>query len=101
MNTSPNLDEILKILHAHLPALKEKYPIASLALFGSIVREDFDASKSDIDVLVKFNDVIGIRFFDLTEDLEKMIGRKIDLVSIDGLKKPWWKEHVLKQAIYV
>ena len=101
MNNQADLNRVAKKLHECLPALKKKYPIASMALFGSIVREDFDPAKSDVDILVEFNGRIGIEFMDLAVELEEMIGRKIDLVSTGGLKKPWWKEHILNQAVYV
>ena len=95
------IQEIKNKLHEYLPTLKQKYPIASLALFGSVVRDDFDTEKSDIDILVEFNGPIGWQFIDIEEELEELLGRKVDLISKDSLTKPWWREHILKQAVNV
>jgi hypothetical protein len=95
-----SLQEIKSALHGSLPALKGKYPIEKMALFGSVTRNDF-TNQSDIDILVEFNGEVGIKFFDLADELEKLLRRKVDLVSMGSLKKPYWKEHILSQAIYV
>src|ERR1043165_5296302 len=93
-------EQIKNQLHLLLPALKQKYPIEKMALFGSVTRDDF-TPESDVDILVELNGSIGWEFIDLAEELEKVIGRKVDLVSLGALKKPHWREHILKQAVYV
>jgi predicted nucleotidyltransferase len=95
-----NFQEIKSMLHNYLPVLKGKYPIEKMALFGSVTRNDFTL-QSDVDILVEFNGEVGVKFFDLAEELERLLGRKVDLVSMGGLKKPYWKEHILNQAVYV
>jgi predicted nucleotidyltransferase len=54
--------------------------IRKLALFGSVLREDF-RPHSDVDVLVEFEEghVPGLRFFALEEELSDILGRKVDL----------------------
>ena len=94
------LYEIKVILREALPELKHKYPIESLAVFGSYSRNEA-SEESDIDILVELNGPIGLKFFVLADDLEKILGKKVDLVSKNGLNKPWWREHVLQQAKYV
>jgi len=74
-----------------MPSLKLRYPIAYMALFGSVVRSDFDVNKSDIDVLVDFDGEIGWEFFDLQEELEILLGRKVDLVCRKALKPHYWE----------
>ena len=64
---------------------REKYPISSLGLFGSIVRDDF-TEHSDIDIIVDFNDKIGIEFIALADELEVILNHKVDLVSRGGIK---------------
>jgi len=96
-----NLETVKGLLKRNLSSLKDRYPIERLALFGSVTRNDFDPINSDIDILVEFNGSIGLAFFGLEKELESLLGKKIDLVSTDSLVKPWWKEHILKQAIYV
>jgi uncharacterized protein len=54
--------------------------IRRLALFGSVLREDFTAS-SDVDVLVEFEGghVPGLEFFRMERELSELLGRKVDL----------------------
>jgi predicted nucleotidyltransferase len=55
---------------------------------------------SDIDVMVEFEPSarVGLLKFEcLNEDLEALVGRKIDLVTKRGLKA-WIRPHVLKEA---
>ena len=51
-----------------------------MALFGSVLREDFAAS-SDVDVLVEFEPghVPGLEFFRMERELSELLGRKVDL----------------------
>lgn len=78
----------------------EKYSISSIGLFGSIVREDFSPSKSDIDIIVDFSKPIGIQFIDLAHYLEEKIHRKVDLVSKNGMK-PRYYQAIESDIIYV
>jgi len=96
----PSLSQIQSTLAASLPALKQKYPIARLALFGSVTRDDFDPVKSDIDILVSFDGSIGIGFIDLANELEQLLGREVDLVSMEALKPRQW-EYLKNKMVYV
>ena len=83
-----------------MPELKKRYPIESIAVFGSYARNEANEN-SDVDLLVKFNGKIGWEINLLASELESLLGKKVDLVSSDGIRKPYWKEHILKLAIYV
>lgn len=82
------LQDILKTLRSHKNRLFIDYPIKSLAIFGSYSREEQNDS-SDVDILVEFSGRIGVRFIDLAEDLEKIIGFRVDLVSRNGIKEKY------------
>jgi len=63
--------------------------ITRLAIFGSALREDF-GPESDIDVLVSFEDGARHTLFDMTrmeEELTTIFGRKVDLVSWQGVEQ--------------
>ena len=75
------------------------YPIKSMAVFGSFARNE-EGSGSDLDVLVEFNDKIGVRFIDLALELEKIVELKVDLVSKKGIKKGYL-ESIEEDLIYV
>lgn len=68
---------------AEIRGFCQQWKIAELALFGSILREDFNQT-SDIDVLVVFQDDAHPTLLDLVsmEDaLEAILGHKIDLMT--------------------
>jgi len=87
-----------------------KYGVSELAVFGSVLRDDFDAARSDVDFLVRFinNDAgdWGGKYMDMQEELEALLGRKVDLVSWRGIEEssnPYRRGHILRHArrIYV
>jgi predicted nucleotidyltransferase len=78
----------------------EKYSISSIGLFGSVVRDDFSPTSSDIDIIVDFSKPIGIEFIDLADYLEQKIKRKIDLVSRNGIKQKYFQA-IESDIIYV
>jgi len=94
------LESIKNLLVKLKPELIEKYSISSIGLFGSIVREDFSPSKSDIDIIVDFSKPIGIQFIDLADYLEEKINRKVDLVSKNGIK-PRYYQAIESDIVYV
>ena len=95
-----NQQIILSTLRQHLPELIAKYPIVTLYLFGSVVRDDFDPQKSDIDILVDYKGTMSYNFIELAEELEKITGKKIDLVSKRALKPRHW-EYIKDQLVHV
>jgi uncharacterized protein len=72
-----------------LAEICERYSVQELALFGSVLRDDFRAD-SDVDLLVSFKPGTRMslfRFVELQEELEALFGRPVDLVPRDGLKR--------------
>ena len=59
--------------------------IHKLSLFGSVLREDFDPERSDVDVLAEFEPdalkSVGFRYFGYGEELASILGRKVDFCS--------------------
>jgi len=85
--TRVTLDEI-RAMGLQLAELCRKYGIAELSVFGSVARGDAQPG-SDVDLLyvrAPGND-LGMSYFALQEDLEKLFGRPVDLVSKDGLHR--------------
>ena len=72
--------------------------IRRLALFGSILRDDFRPD-SDVDVLVEFEPgaTPGFGFFGLQEELSKILGRKVDLNTPQCLSR-YYVDEVLREA---
>ncbi len=82
------LGEIKSTLELNKARLYDSYPIESMAIFGSFSRNE-QTLDSDVDIVVEFNDKIGIRFIDLAEDLEELIELKVDLISKNGIKNKY------------
>lgn len=82
-----------------IEAFCRRHHIRQLALFGSVLRDDFGPD-SDVDVLVEFEPdaKIGLLAFARTQrDMSELFQRSVDLVTRDGLK-PLIKQTVLADA---
>jgi len=92
---APNIDVPVEEIRAFCV----RNHIRSLALFGSVLRDDF-RDDSDIDVLVEFDPdhVPGYRFFALQEELSRIFGRTVDL-NTPGFLSPHTREEVQREAL--
>ena len=74
-------NEVLEILATHRVELRERFGVKSLALFGSVARDE-SAVTSDVDLLIEFNHRIGLFHLIDTEDyIRQSLGvGKVDLV---------------------
>jgi uncharacterized protein len=81
-------------------SLAKKYKVKELALFGSVLRNDFN-DLSDIDILVEFDDNKEYSLFDLftiKSEFEKAFGKDIDLIEKQSIRNPYRRENILKNA---
>jgi hypothetical protein len=90
-------DQILQTLHEQRTELQRRYPIRRLALFGSWARGDA-REDSDVDVLVEVDPSIGLRFVELADDLERALGRHVDVVSSRAIKPSLW-QHIEPELV--
>jgi uncharacterized protein len=96
MNGQPRLP----IPHAAIAEFCRRNRIRRLALFGSVLREDFGPT-SDVDVLVEFEPdarVGLIRFAALEQELGTMLGRTVDL-NTSGFLSRHFRDGVMAQAL--
>jgi predicted nucleotidyltransferase len=89
---------ITETLQRFKPILQEKFKVREIGIFGSCVRGE-ESEESDVDILVEFSEPIGWEFIDLMEFLEKILGRKVNLVTVRALK-PQLKDKILKEVVY-
>ena len=82
---------IVEERRTEVAALCEKYGVKRLDLFGSAAGERFDPEVSDLDFVVSFEEQdppnLFHRYFGLTEDLQDLFGRDVDLVMEGALLK--------------
>jgi predicted nucleotidyltransferase len=91
---------VIRTLKQHRNELVEQYGVQSLALFGSVAR-DQARSTSDVDLLVEFSRPTGLfGLFALQDHLESLLGCPVDLGTPDSLK-PRLKSTVMAERINV
>ncbi len=96
-------EETINTLKKELPYLKAIFGVKRIGLFGSyskgIQRED-----SDVDLIVEFEKPIGLKFVELADYIEKILGKKVDILTPEGIKSIRVKKvakDIKKSIIYV
>lgn len=92
------LKEIEDTLKRYKPVLRERFQVKEIGLFGSYVRGE-ESENSDVDILVAFEGTIGWEFIDLKDFLEEILGKEVDLVTVNALK-PQLRDDILKEVVY-
>jgi predicted nucleotidyltransferase len=89
------------IIRQHEKSLRElcnRFRVQRLYLFGSAVRGEFDPSRSDLDFLVTLEDQpagdYAENYLELAEALEKLFGRRVDLVTERSVRNPFLRETI-------
>ncbi|MFW5857431.1 MAG: nucleotidyltransferase family protein [Planctomycetota bacterium] len=82
----------------------QRWAIRELALFGSVLRDDFRPD-SDVDVLVTFDEGAKRSLLDrvrMVRELEELLGRNVDLVQERLLDNPYRRQEILrtKETVY-
>lgn len=82
----------------HIAEFCRRHHIRRLALFGSVLRDDFTPD-SDVDVLVEFESgqTPGYAFFAMQEELSRILGRRVDLNTVGSLSK-YFRDEVLAET---
>lgn len=93
-------DEVLATLGAHKQVLEERFGVTSLALFGSLAR-DQATEESDLDILVEFGTTPDWRaYFGAVSYLEDLLGRPVDLATLAEVRKEI-RPFVERDAVHV
>lgn len=79
-----NKDTVIACLQQNFSHLREQYHIKKIGLFGSFATET-QTETSDVDLVVEFEQPIGLKFVDLCDDLEAYLGRKVDVLTMAGI----------------
>lgn len=95
------LEEARKILVEHKEEVRKKYGVVITGIFGSYSRGEQKES-SDIDILVELEKPIDLKFFELWDELEELLGEKVDLLTVNAVKqkKLLW-ESIKEDLTYV
>ncbi|MBW7849453.1 MAG: nucleotidyltransferase family protein [Rhodospirillales bacterium] len=92
-----SISETLQRHRAEIALLAQRYGAQNLRVFGSVARGE-DTGESDVDLLVEWQDwVILSDWAGLQQDLENLLGRRVDIVSEKTLH--WYiRDKVLAEA---
>ena len=98
------IDRIMKVLKDHKEELKRDFSVKKIGIFGSYTREE-QTPESDIDIYVEFDikNLTFDKYLELIDYLEKLLGRKIDLITkygVETIRIPYIKEEIKRSLIY-
>ena len=93
-------EQVIRVLSERRTELTQKYGVKSLALFGSVSRDEAGPA-SDVDLLVEFDRPVGyFGLFALQDYIESLLGCKVDLGTPNSLK-PRIRARVLGECVRV
>lgn len=95
--------EIVEILRKELPRFVSEYGVRRIGLFGSYAGGT-QTEDSDVDLLVEFERPIGLKFVEFGDYLEKLLGRKTDILTpagIEAIRVPKVAESMRHNTVYV
>ena len=80
------IQEIQRILKEHKEEIREKYGVVIVGIFGSYARGEQKES-SDVDIIVELERPIGLKFYELWDYLENLLGINVDVLTLFALKQ--------------
>ncbi len=95
--------EIINKIKDQYPYLSREYGIRRIGIFGSVAK-DSAGPDSDVDIVVEFDRPIGLKFMEFVEYMENFLGKKVDVLTKDGIKNIRVKNvsiDIEKNIIYV
>lgn len=93
--------QILKTLREHESSLRG-FSVRKIGLFGSFAKGK-PTAKSDIDFLVEFNEPTYENFYNLIEYLEKLFGRKVEILTpcaVNSIRVPEVADSIRESVVY-
>ncbi len=96
-------ENILLIIRENLEKIKENFGVSQIAVFGSAANDKI-TEKSDIDLFVEFGKPVGFKFNQLVSFLEEITGKKVDVITPEGLNNIPVKEiaeDIRRNLLYV
>jgi predicted nucleotidyltransferase len=88
--------ERIPVSQEQIEAFCRKWKIRELALFGSVLRDDFHA-ESDIDLLVSFSPAADHSLLDhvhMEQELAELLGRSVDMVEKEAVENPFVRRQI-------
>jgi predicted nucleotidyltransferase len=96
-------EQLLKLLREQYPYLATEYGIKRIGIFGSYAKGEPEET-SDVDILVEFERPIGFKFIELVEYLERLLGRRVDVLTpagLQGIRVTHVAQDIAESVVYV
>ncbi|MDP3930311.1 MAG: nucleotidyltransferase domain-containing protein [Bacteroidota bacterium] len=100
----------MNLIEQHIDAISEicrKHQVKELYAFGSVLDENRFRPDSDVDLIVRFEESLPVEkyfdfYFDCVESLEKMFGRRVDLMINSTIRNKYLRENIeeTKELVY-
>jgi predicted nucleotidyltransferase len=95
------IEEIKRILVENKAEIREKYGVVIVGVFGSYTKGKQNET-SDVDIIVELERPIGLKFYELWDYLENILGIKVDVLTFSALKqKSLLWENIKDNIVYV
>lgn len=99
------MDKIITSKQEEIMKLCKQFHVQALEVFGSATRDGFEATQSDIDFLVEFNQ-IGLdnyadNYFGLLSGLKDLFQQSIDLVVSSSIQNPYFLESIKNDRAFL
>lgn len=92
-----------EILREQYPYLASEYGVSRIGLFGSYAKGQPDED-SDIDIVAEFGRPIGLKFVEFVEHLERVLGKRADVLTpagIAGIRSKRIMKDISESIVYV
>ncbi|MDG6025852.1 MAG: nucleotidyltransferase [Candidatus Brocadia sp.] len=96
-------DEVICLLKENYHVLTDEYGVSGIGIFGSVAKGTM-TEDSDLDIVVEFKRPIGFKFVRLVEYLESLFGKRVDVITKNGIENIRVKEvarNIERNLIYV
>lgn len=100
------MHEVIEAKRDQIGQLCRALPVHRLDVFGSAVGDSFDVGRSDVDVLVEFDEGTDVdrfaAYFGRKEGLERILGRSVDIVTVGSIRNPYVRQQVFttRETLY-
>ena len=100
------MQEFIAAKREEIAELCRRHHVRRLAVFGSAARDDFDPARSDVDVIVEFDDMpieeYASNKWALLDELTDKFARKVDLLTWNSIQNPYFMDVIQRsyQTVY-
>ena len=96
-------ERLFSVLKEVMPYLHDNFGVSRIAVFGSFA-QGTPKENSDIDLLIEFSRLPGLKFIALADYLEKKLGKEVDILTpggLQGIRLPQVSKTIKKNLRYV